>query len=42
MLQCENLASVGLGEERTVEVEREPEGTELMCLLLLLFSLCME
>lgn len=38
---CENLASTGLGEERT-EVEREPEWTELMCLLLLLFGLCVE
>lgn len=38
---CENLASTGLGEERMVEVEREPEWTELMCLLLL-FGLCVE
>lgn len=38
---CENLASTGLGEERMVEVEREPEWTELICLLLL-FGLCVE
>lgn len=39
---CENLASIGLGEERKVEMEKEPEWTELTCLLLLLFGLCME